>query len=332
MPPFLHTPTATWQARLSRRSFLGAGATSLAGCALSTSRRVSREEGLRSVDLLDFGAVGDGLTDDGPALARALSAAARLNAPLHIPPGTFAVEDTHVFRSRSPFIPPARSTIHGTGSRSVLRFRRGNFDAFYGLTIQHDDVLFSDLVIEVDRNGGSWTAAACVVAPVKNLRFVRVAYRGLGARAGHYGVMPLNADIDGLVLDHCHFERLDFGFLKQTSDFSTQANISVIDCTARDCTEVLEFNSPGLFFGGVTEGSPVVKGITDSERNPLDMTRLSSGLLVRTRRFPPGTTARRAWSHLRFGCGDGNAGGGLSSGPHCSTGAARSTCTTAFTT
>ena len=290
MRPVLDNTGDPLKAGLPRRSFLGVAATSLAGCTLSPTGGMSRKGGRRSLDLLDFGAVGDGRTDNGPALARALSAAARSHASLHVPPGTFTVEDTHVFRSGSPFVPPAGSTIHGEGSQSVLRFRRSCFASFYGLTIQHDDILFRDLVIEVDRSGGTWTAGACAVAPVKNLRFVRVTFRGLGGRAGHYGVMPLSADIDGLLFDHCRFEGLDFGYVKGTSDVSTQVNINVNDCTGRDCTEVLELNSPGLFFGVVTEGSPVVTGITGSEGEALDTTRLFSGLPVRNRRLPPGTT------------------------------------------
>ena len=199
------------------------------------------------------------------------------------------MQDAHVHQGRGGWVPHAGAVIQGGGPDSRLRFRRSAFRSFYGLDIRHDNVSLRDLVIEIDNHGGDWTAAVCITAPVRQLRFTRVTFRGVGQRTGHYGVKPINADIDGLSFHQCHFEKLDFGLLKMTSDVSTQTNISVTDCTGRDCTEILELNSPGLFRGVTQAGSPVVEGISDDLGAPFDTALLKVGQEVRSPPFPAGT-------------------------------------------
>ena len=66
-----------------------------------------------TVSLKDFGAVGDGVTDDSSAFQNAVNAAA--NGSLYVPSGTYLIDDTQV-RVESP------CRIFGDGPTSILRF------------------------------------------------------------------------------------------------------------------------------------------------------------------------------------------------------------------
>ncbi|MFD1703707.1 glycosyl hydrolase family 28-related protein [Methylopila henanensis] len=68
---------------LTRRRFAALGAAALASPAWARTGA--------GLDLKAFGAVGDGTSDDGPALSRALTAAAESGAPLMIPPGRYLI-------------------------------------------------------------------------------------------------------------------------------------------------------------------------------------------------------------------------------------------------
>lgn len=271
---------------ISRREFAA-----MIGCGLalpSAACRAGRAAG--AIDLRAFGAVGDGVRDDGPAFARALDAARTSGGELFVPAGTYLVTDRAI-HDGARFAALAGVTIFGEGPRSILRFRRALSPSFYGVAVEGRGVRFRDLALEVDRDrGGSWVAAIAVTAPATDLLFERVIFRGRGGRDGLYGLMTLSADIAGLTLQSCHFEGLDFGFAKQTSDLSTQSGILIADCTGVDCTEVFEFNSPGLFRGRTAAGSPMVRDLAEDQTGaPFDTGRLRVGMPVRGIYFPPET-------------------------------------------
>lgn len=270
---------------LSRRRFAAA-----LGCGLAIPAACRAQPAPAAVNLREMGAAGDGVRDDGPAFARALAAAHARGAPLFVPAGTFLVTDQAI-HSGARFAALTGVTVFGEGVASILRFRRALSPSFYGIAVEGRGVRFRDLVMEADRaEGGSWVAAVAVTAPAVDLVFERVAFRGVGPREGLYGLLTLNADIDGLTMRSCHFQGLDFGFAKQTSDLSTQTGIMVEDCTGIDCTEVLEFNSPGLFRGQVSANSPIVAEVADGGSDaPFDMSKLRAGMPVRSIYFPSGT-------------------------------------------
>lgn len=271
---------------LSRRQFaamIGSGlALPAAGCRAQPAGR--------PINLREMGAVGDGSRDDGPAFARALAAAQERGVPLLVPAGTFLITDRAI-HAGARFVALSGMTVFGEGAASVLKFRRALSPSFYGIAVEGRGIGFRDLTFEVDRAGGGyWVAAVAVTAYAADLAFDRVAFRGAGTREGLYGMLPINADIDGLVMRSCHFQGLDFGFAKQTSDVSTQTGITIEDCTGIDCTEVLEFNSPGLFRGHVSANSPIVSDVAeDTTDGPFDTAKLRPGMPVRSIYFPSGT-------------------------------------------
>lgn len=219
-------------------------------------------------------------TDDkGPEIARMLAN----GASLHLPEGVTLLTDDWILRSGEPFIPAENATISGSGPSSILRIRRVAHPSFGGLSISNAGVTFRDLTLEIDVNGGAWCAAVALTGRAANLRFERVVFRGVGSRTGAIGVTCFFADFDGIDFKDCHFENLDFGFVKAGHDPSAQRDISATGCTATRCTEVFEFNSPGLLDGEVVRGRRLVSGIATGTG------RLRVGMGITSPALPPGT-------------------------------------------
>lgn len=264
-----------------RAAIAGAIATSTVGYHVYARPR-------QTASLTDFGGVGDGRADNAVAFRRALMAAGP-NGELYVPAGRFLICDRSIHAGEPPFEIPSGMTLRGAGSRAALRFRRERFGAFYGLTIKGSAIHVRDIALEVETSGSGWTAGVGIVEPASRLRFTNVAFRGIGNRAGHYGILPLSADIDGLTVSACRFETLDFGFARQTTDTSVHRGFLFEDCVGEDCTEVFEINAPGLGFIEARAGSDVIEQLLDESGRPLDLERLRIGQEVRSEAFPPGT-------------------------------------------
>lgn len=62
----------------------------------------------------DFGATGDGVTDDTNAVLRAISNCTANSGVLYIPTGKFVIRSSLIFKTNNPF------TIRGDGWNSIL--------------------------------------------------------------------------------------------------------------------------------------------------------------------------------------------------------------------
>lgn len=274
--------------QFSRRNMLCFSALGLTGLGFGCRAPESIAAPTGALDVSKMGCVGDGRTDNGAAFSRAMREAATRKLTLYVPPGIFLIEDRFVAGGGAGHAMTRDMRIHGSGAESVLRFVRRDARSFYGLAIEQDGARLSDLVIEVDRAGTGWAAGVAVTKPVRDIGFTRVIFRGRGGRAGLYGIMPLDADIDGCSIASCRFEGLDFGYAKQSTDVSIQSRFMITDCIAENCTEGLEFNSPGLFFGRVIAGSPVIAELSEEGGAPFAAGRLRVGQPVRGIAFPDG--------------------------------------------
>ena len=65
-------------------------------------------------NIRDFGAVGDGSTDDTPAVLAAIAECSINSGVLYIPSGTFVIRSSLIFKTDRPF------TIAGDGMSSVI--------------------------------------------------------------------------------------------------------------------------------------------------------------------------------------------------------------------
>ena len=86
------------------------------------------------VNVKDFGAVGDGTTNDTTAVQNAISYAATVNAPLYIPEGTYLLTSAITVSSAN------RVNILGAGRRNAILFW-SNAAATRGLSITYTDVI-----------------------------------------------------------------------------------------------------------------------------------------------------------------------------------------------
>lgn len=87
-----------------------------------------------SVSVMDFGAVGDGTTDDTTAVQNALSYAATANAPLYIPEGTYLLTAAITVSSAN------RINILGAGRRNAILFW-SNTASTRGLSVTYTNVI-----------------------------------------------------------------------------------------------------------------------------------------------------------------------------------------------
>lgn len=270
--------------RLSRRSVV----TGAAGLAMLPSPALRVHAQARTpLNLTDFGAKGDGRTDCAPAFARALTAADMGGWRLHVPAGRFLISDRTLAASGAELTLPEGFALEGAGRyRATLIFSRNVSPSFYGLAISRPRVRVSDIAIETDTAGSGWTAAIAITGPAEDVHIERVAFRGVGTRTGHIGIFPIAADIDRLTVDDCSFDRLDFGFVRQTTDTSDHRNLAFLDCVAEDCTEVFEFNAPGLMFAATRRGSTVIEELTDQDGAIINPSGLRPGQLLRSAAFP----------------------------------------------
>ena len=238
--------------------------------------------------LTDFGGVGDGIADNFHALQRALTAIGP-SGTLYVPPGNFKLLDDNAAAGARPLTLTDGQQLLGQPGRSILTLSRRKLAAFYGLAVAGDGILIEGLEFRCASARPGWTAAIAITGNSRNTTFRRTAFIGQGGRSGHYGVLPIGADLDHFTMEQCRFQSLDFGFLRQTSDTANYRDMNFLDCTGVDCTEVIEINAPGLLFVETRAGSPALEKIADPDGGAIPATALKKGQPIRCEAFPPGT-------------------------------------------
>lgn len=243
------------------------------------------------IDPRSYGAVLDGVADDAIPLRRCFAAAAATGRSVRIPKGkTLLFTDQSTFDSGVDLIPPAGVEIFGEGPTSVLKFKRVAYSSAYGLAIRNENFTLRNLTCVVDINGGTGFAASIAfTGNTRNFTAIDVAFTGLiepvlAVPSGQYAVLNWFADMENISFIRCGFRYLDFGWVKTSSDPSTQSNFLATDCRSEYCHEVFEFNSPGLFNAVATLDSAVLEDIDTGT------TRLSVGQKIKSPGLPLGTT------------------------------------------
>jgi hypothetical protein len=242
-----------------------------------------------------FHATAVAMVDSGAAWTKVFNAAALLGLNIECPNGYCLIADTSIALGGVGYIPPAGCHISGQGRSTVIRFKNLNFSGFYGFNVRASDVHISNMVLETDKGGFTWCSAIAWTRPAGNAtifrpRLTNVHFRGIGVRAGHWGVIALNANVTDIAYRGCSAEKMEFGgFTKNTADVSTQRDWLIDQFHAEDCTEAFEFNSPGLFRGVTVVGSAVVTAITDDDGAAFDTSLLVINQEIRSTAFPKNT-------------------------------------------
>ena len=196
---------------------------------------VALDEHLRvgGLNVKDFGAKGDGVTNDQAAIAAALTYAASLNVPtsIYFPKGDYVVNTTRL-------IPPDNCRIYGDGI-GVTRFLWDEVDHLFALTTggRYESLTFEDFSIV-----GSWSPSNAVMGTqvpifiyvtdnlrVHKVRVEKCRYFGITARDCKY-VSYTNCEIsevyrDGLTAASCSYINICDNIIDHCDDDAIVASV-----------------------------------------------------------------------------------------------------------
>jgi hypothetical protein len=175
-------------------------------------------------DLRTFGAVGDGVTDDGPALQQALDAVAIAGGgTVHVPAGRYAII-TPVAKNFSN-IPAASLTIQGVESSTPIIVDGAGQDQTAGLD------LTSELVIKTGE-----TAKALSLSGLESLLVKDLAFIGTLERVSDASVTLSLTDIADATIRHCEFYGLASFVWGGAIVLATRSRLRVTETPFLGCT------------------------------------------------------------------------------------------------
>ena len=218
--------------------------------------RLDALEAQATISVKDFGAVGDGVTDDLAAFTAALSACA--GKKLRIPEGAYYLP----FTSTSALTPPANINIAGDG-RDVaeLVFEPSSTTDRNAFSVSNAGFSLTGVTVTLDVPAGG---SCSVFAPTASGVMIENCdidggCTSVGASISHvaHGIkMPASGTVNDITLRGTSFHRLRYPFLKANTSTCTNRRIDVTDCEFYgNYNEDLSFNSPS----GVCD-SVVVQG------------------------------------------------------------------------
>lgn len=197
----------------------------------------------RVIDVRDFGVRADGVTDDGPAIVRALAAANDVAGTLYLPAASY-------FMRVQDALEPARGvTIAGDPGRTIIRLdtsapeRYREFCAAAG-----SDVTIDGLMIE---RVSDFPVVLFPVGPAEHLtlsRLILVGHQDRFRRNYCHGIQLGVRDgeqTSGLRLVRSSLDTMSYGLFQTSASTGVTTDIRVTECTfTRGGNTDLEFNSP----------------------------------------------------------------------------------------
>jgi hypothetical protein len=197
-----------------------------------------------SVSVKDFGAVGDGVTDDSTAFQNAVNAAA--NGSLYVPSGTYLIDDTQI-RVDSP------CRIFGDGPTSILRFDIDTVSQ--GLRVASSSVTLESLYID-SRNTSTGDVTILVTHDdslgyindfvMKNVHVFGGNSLDTDSLPENHGIkFGDNTNIRRWRMEGCTLEKLRIGMFTGNA-FGTNGNTAE-DCTISNCS-FLNMGTRALIF------------------------------------------------------------------------------------
>lgn len=205
-----------------------------------------------SLNIADFGAAGDGVQDDRPAIVAALAQLGSAGGTLRFPSGVYriALDPEHFCLGIE-----SRIMLQGVPHRSVLRFDSPD-PALYceGLHLAGSGIRIEGMTLARNSLFGGILLKLC---PSYSVRLYRVTFDGTGEADS-----PLVHGIeiaaqpggltDGLRIEECRFANLHYGLFGTNDSTAVLRNVRVLDSEfAFNTSDDLGFNSPLVGWSGI---------------------------------------------------------------------------------
>jgi hypothetical protein len=148
------------------------------------------------VNVLDYGAVGNGTADDTAAITAALAT----GASVYFPEGTY--------KTGPQTITTAGQTLFGTGKKSVILASTAGVNLF---VVEADYVTFRDLRMngaETDATNNEFAIFTDAATPAQFLAVENVLFSGASAATGFNNAVKFDSGCDYGVVANCNMERL----------------------------------------------------------------------------------------------------------------------------
>lgn len=148
------------------------------------------------VNVLDYGAVGDGTTDDTAAITAALAT----GASVYFPEGTY--------KTGSQTISTAGQTLFGDGVKSIILAKTAGTNLF---VVEEDYVTIRDLRmngVEVASGNSSFAVFTAAAAPAQFLSVLNVLFSGASAATGFNNAIKFDTGCDYGAVSGCKIDRL----------------------------------------------------------------------------------------------------------------------------
>ena len=186
-------------------------------------------------------AVGDGVTDDRPALARAFAAAPPGNTIL-VPPGRY-----RIVLPGGPLVVPAGVTLLGQGGQSKLLLTTSGKPSDYRAFLQpKSNVTLASLTIERDAEFDAVLLPIFGHATNIVLRHCRIIGNATRFPKHYCHAMQVGVGtVQGFTLDGVAIEDCSYGLFQANQATGTLQDVTVENCRfTRNTASDLEFNSP----------------------------------------------------------------------------------------
>jgi hypothetical protein len=196
-----------------------------------------------TVSVKDFGAVGDGTTDDAAAIQAAIDAVTTNGGTVYFPAGTYNVVTT----SSRPIAMQLKANVKllGAGANASVIKLSNSPSNYNGKHIKIDANFASIQDIKLDANFTE-TGSIVEIASGNSLNFTRVFFDGnKAALSGAQNGLELIGDTDRLVVRDCFFQLVDYGIYKDSSSTGDNDNIIIDGCFFDNIdNDAIELNSP----------------------------------------------------------------------------------------
>jgi hypothetical protein len=196
-----------------------------------------------------YGALVDGVTDDGPAFYRTLNAAAALKLPVEIPIGTMLVTTANTAATGIGYIPPAGVEIFGHGPASIIRYRNNNFAGAYLFSVRNNGLRLRDFKIELDKGTQTWAAGIGYENAATSDHVVeRITFEGVTTAVGHWASHIQGVNVSRVRELSCNYIRTEEVIHKTNADTSAQADWLWDNPYLQDVVDGISINSPNGSF------------------------------------------------------------------------------------